>query len=97
MADRCKKPGPDCKTKRVWSRKASRFFWFCECGRAFADADGQQIAAPLRSDPDPTIECPTCKSPMVRVTGAANGDFYSCSRWPRCQATREIDSEPEDK
>lgn len=36
-------------------------------------------------------KCPSCEKPMVRRKGGRNGHFLSCTCYPECTATREID------
>jgi ssDNA-binding Zn-finger/Zn-ribbon topoisomerase 1 len=43
---------------------------------------------------DPVI-CPDpqCGALMMRRSGRY-GDFYGCTKWPRCKATRDVDGRP---
>lgn len=92
----CKKPGPDCRRMRRWSRNLNRWIWVCKSGRAFLEtSDGKPSCVPLRGDPDPSVLCPTCGAPMARVHGSRNGDFWSCFKYPDCRGTRQIDDVPE--
>ena len=86
-------PCPSCNSgelKRIFSRRAGRSFWKCTCGMAFADIAGLPAEKPLRGKPNPSIRCPDCEAPMVECHGTANGNFYSCSAYPKCRGTLEI-------
>jgi ssDNA-binding Zn-finger/Zn-ribbon topoisomerase 1 len=82
--------------KRVFSKKKSRHYWVCQnaedvCGKWFADKNGIPRLRPVtKSDPDVSVKCPDCGSPMQKLTGAAHGDFYSCSRYPECKVTIDL-------
>lgn len=93
-AERCAVPGPNCPRERRWSAKRGGWLWMCaQCKRAFPeDADGTPSATPLRGDPDPSIQCPLCESPMAPVRGTRNGDFWSCAQYPKCKGTRPLQS-----
>lgn len=78
--------------ERVWSKKKDRYFWFCiqpnkkpdgtpVCGAVFSDEDGYPMIYPSikKSEPDPSVICPSCKAPMRLVQGGKFGDFWSCS------------------
>ncbi len=41
-----------------------------------------------KSEPDPSVLCPDCNKPM-RLVKHAKGDFFSCSDYPNCKATRQ--------
>ncbi len=43
-----------------------------------------------RQQPDPTVTCPKCGSPMVKRSGQ-RGEFWGCSKYPACNGTRNID------
>ena len=86
----CSIASASCPRKRVFSRNLDRWVWLCECGKAFADFGDKPASMPLRGDPVPGIDCPICSGPMVLVSGARNGDFYSCASYPACHGTREI-------
>jgi len=87
--ERCASPGGDCDRERRWNAKRGGWLWHCPCGRVFPETDGTPSSVPLRGDPDPYAAlCPLCSSPMVHVRGTRNGDFWSCSRYPKCKGTR---------
>lgn len=90
-AARCSSPSPDCDRERRWNAKRGGWLWHCaKCERVFPDnTDGSPSSIPLRGDPDPSVLCPLCSSPMVPVRGTRNGDFWSCSRHPRCKGKRQ--------
>lgn len=86
----CEAPRPDCPRERRWSSRRGGWLWVCACGRAYPEnTDGTPSSVPLRGDPDPTVTCPLCGAPMVPVCGSRNGDFWSCSRYPRCKGKRQ--------
>lgn len=90
---RCENPSDSCPRQRRWTAKLSRWMWTCPCGRAFLEgSDGTPSDIPLRGDPDPSVKCPSCKSPMCRVNGSRNGNFFSCSKYPTCRGTRPVES-----
>jgi restriction system protein len=53
-----------------------------------------QSAAPSQTASPEAMSCPTCSKPMVRRTakrGAnAGSDFWGCTGYPSCRATRPI-------
>jgi ssDNA-binding Zn-finger/Zn-ribbon topoisomerase 1 len=90
---------PTCgdELKRVWSKKKSRYYWVCQnaseaCGKWYPDRDGKPAKPVKKGDPDPNVLCPECESPMVKITGAAHGDFWSCARHKEtgCKGTIDI-------
>lgn len=91
---------PNCgeaELKRVWSKKKDRFFWACQgatevCGKYFSDRGGEPVKPVTKSDPDPNVQCPECEAPgMVKITGGAHGDFYSCARRAEgCKGTIDV-------
>lgn len=91
---------PNCREaelKRVWSKKKERWFWACQnateiCGKYFSDRAGAPAKPVMKSDPDPNVLCPECnEAPMVKITGGAFGDFYSCTRREEgCKGTIDI-------
>lgn len=89
---------PECgdELKRVWSNKKKKHYWLCQnaseaCGRFFNDRDGEPVKPIKKSEPDPTVSCPECEAPMVKIEGGAYGDFYSCSRREQgCKGTVDI-------
>lgn len=91
----CTTPSHDCPRERRWSAKRGGWLWVCACKRAFPeDVPGVPGSIPLRGDEDPSVLCPLCSSPMVPVRGTRNGDFWSCSRYPKyCKGTRPIQSQ----
>lgn len=82
--------------KQVFSKKKNRHYWVCQnneetCGKWYADKNGApQLRPVLKGEPDESVKCPGCGSPMQRLTGAAHGDFYSCGRYPECKATVDL-------
>lgn len=96
MTEPCKNPA-ECghARQRRWSFRSHTFTWLCAiCGRVFPEnEDGTPSTTPLRGDPDPSIICPLCQSPMSRVEGR-RGPFNSCSRHGAgCKGTRQIPQE----
>lgn len=87
-------PGCGDDLKRVFSKKKSRHFWTCqkkECGKWFADKNGTAMLRPVsKGEPDPNVKCPDCGAPMRVVHSTTTGDFYSCSRYPECKATVDL-------
>ncbi len=87
---------PACRDdlKRVFSKKKSRHFWTCqkkECGKWYADKNGAPQLRPVaKGEPDESVKCPECGVSMQKLTGAAYGDFYSCSRYPECKTTVDL-------
>lgn len=89
---------PDCgePLKRCYSSKKEKHYWFCEapqeeCGAVFADDEGKPMLHVVKKgEPDASMPCPACGAPMVKITGAKNGDFLSCSTYPNCRATIDI-------
>jgi len=53
--------------------------------RGFAEMQGATTASNSATPPT----CPECSAPMRRRSGK-RGDFWSCSRYPDCRATRNI-------
>lgn len=84
--------------KRVWSNKKQRHYFVClnaseACGKWYSDRDGKPVKPVQKGDPDPNVLCPECESPgMVKITGGAHGDFYSCPRHKEtgCKGTIDI-------
>ncbi|MCC5875644.1 MAG: restriction endonuclease [Candidatus Sumerlaeia bacterium] len=56
--------------------------------------DGGQPAAEQETTPAPSPKCPKCGSPMVmrkaRKGPRAGNNFWGCSMYPRCRASRSI-------
>ena len=40
-----------------------------------------------------TPTCPKCSSPMRQITGS-KGPFWSCTKYPGCRGTRNVDATP---
>jgi DNA topoisomerase-1 len=54
----------------------------------------QEDLEPLKGKPAPNGEtCPLCEAEMV-VRYSRNGAFLSCSRYPECEGSRPLDTEP---
>lgn len=91
---RCENPSNSCPRARRWSSRLGRWIYQCDCQRAFPETSGgAPDALPLRGDPDRAVTCPLCQAPMCRVHGTRNGDFWSCSKHPKCDGKRQITPE----
>lgn len=79
---------PKCQhnLKRLYSKKKSKFYWFCQnatdaCGAIYSeDSAGNPITRQVGREVIPELECPACGQGMVLVSGAKYGSFISCSK-----------------
>lgn len=90
-------PGCGDTLKRIFSKKKQKHYWVCQngtdkCGAFYSDADGAPVLKHVtRGEPQVDVPCPDCQSPMRLISGGKNGDFYSCSRYPECKSTVDVD------
>ena len=99
MSTETEKPTcPKCGTdlKRIFSKKKQKFFWMCmgateTCGAFYPDADGKPVLRCIKKgEPEADMPCPSCGSPMRKIVSGGSGDFYSCSKYPKCKGTIDI-------
>lgn len=81
--------------KRVFSKKKDKHYWVCsnaeeECGKWYSEKNGVPVLRPVqKGEPDPSVTCPDCSAAMRKVSGSA-GEFFSCSKYPECKSTVDI-------
>lgn len=85
---------PGCKVglERLYSKKKSKHYWHCpECEKWYGEKGGTPVFVNFEcGEPDPEVKCPECQAPMRKITGTASGSFYSCSRYPDCKGTIDL-------
>jgi ssDNA-binding Zn-finger/Zn-ribbon topoisomerase 1 len=85
---------PACKValERLYSKKKSKHYWHCpECESWFSEKNGAPMLDQVeRGEPDPNVKCPDCQAPMRKISGTKSGPFHSCSRYPDCKGTVDI-------
>lgn len=89
---------PSCgdELKKIWSNKKQKNYFACQaageaCGKFYSEKNGEPQLPVKKSEPDPQgPACPECGALMQKVVGAAHGDFYSCSKYPECKSTVDI-------
>ncbi len=91
--EKCPKCGDT--LKRIYSKRKEKHYWVCEnaeelCGAFYGDQDGKPVPLPSRGEPDNNVQCPECGAAMRRVSNGAHGDFWSCSGYPECKGSIDI-------
>lgn len=69
--------------------------WYIE-GEVPAELSDYVVNAPRSRDFTREIvpSCPVCNSRMTLRAGKKTGDFWGCTKFPRCKGTRSIDYDP---
>lgn len=98
MATTAKQQEYKCKCgtdlKRIQSKKNQKFYWVCQapeevCNNIYSDADGRPLIID-RGEPQDDVRCPDCSSPMRLIQGGKYGDYWSCSAYPQCKGTLDV-------
>ncbi|MHB8549268.1 MAG: topoisomerase DNA-binding C4 zinc finger domain-containing protein [Thermoplasmataceae archaeon] len=83
--------------KRIFSKKKQKHYWTCmngtdKCGAFYNDRDGTPVLTHVtHGEPQDDVPCPNCQSPMKLISGSSGGNFFSCSRYPDCRETVDVD------
>jgi ssDNA-binding Zn-finger/Zn-ribbon topoisomerase 1 len=80
--------------KQIVSKKNGKHYWVCQsaeeiCSSIFSDRDGAPLLLTF-GEPDPTCPCPECGQPMRMVRGGKFGDYWSCTAYPACDGTLDL-------